>query len=587
MALTYKHVRGIIETHQAKSRKTRTEWDRWRRWYLSDFWDIQRNYPTGSVELDSLGTETTFETNYPYAYIDTMVANVCPSNPSISVMARRKKNKDAAKYREALANDSFRRNRLHESIWKLATQTAIYGRGFLKSVWNFRRESVEYINVDPRYVFFDMSASRWEDIRYCIEVTVLTKAEFEKRVKKPGKKGGTYKAKVADLAMFGGYPTWLLDNVRDKSLMNEASQDVFSWVTVYEFYDFIDNKYYHCLHGVDEPLFEDELPYRFVRNPFVQLTFNDNLMDLGGMSDVQLISSLQQRLNELDTLELWHAQSSIPVLLLQSGLVDNPEAFKTALLDVGTPGCVVDVHGKADAPLRDLIGQTPVPALSPSWDKMRDRATQVIEFVLGIPQYSRGVVGVTDIATEVALADSATRTRNGRRIKAVNDIVVSLAEATVGLYEEFLEEDSVLPIRLTDRVEALEVTRASILAEEGGALSYDYEASAYSPTENNRLTQLKNVQAFLPILAQAPNVDQEALFAKLLELLQMKDVMKEGSGEDAAMAMQQMAQQQQGGAPATDTIATGALPPGVQEPQVPNNTGGAGFPVPNPSTPEA
>ncbi len=80
-------------------------------------------------------------------------------------------------------------------------------------------------------------------------------------------------------ADFGGYPTWLKDTVRNQSHMNEASLDVYKWVTVYEVYDFESDRYYHVLEDIEEPLFEGELPYRYIRNPFVMVTFSTVTVD--------------------------------------------------------------------------------------------------------------------------------------------------------------------------------------------------------------------------------------------------------------------------------------------------------------------
>lgn len=582
MGFTLEQIQGIIFTHKKKSERERYEWDMYRSWYVSEFWNREEYGPTGAYPAATEG-DLNFETNYPYAYIDTMIANVCPTNPRVSVLAKRGSLGEAAKYREALINHAFDKELLHKRLWELATQTAICGRSFLKSIWNFKREAPELYVVDPRYVFFDMGASKWDDIRYLVEVTVLTKSDFDARVKKKGKKGGFYNANVAKSAEYGSYPTWLRDMTRDKSMLNDASREVFEWVTVYEVYDFAGKgRYFHVLEGMDEPLFEGDLPFRFVRNPFAMLTFNDNMTNLGGLSDIKLIAPLQRRLNELDTLELWHAQSAIPVMILQSGLVDNPEIIKAALVNNVGPGAMIDLQGKANAPIRDIIGMTPMPTISPSFGAMRDRAQQVIEFVLGIPQYSRGVVGVTDVATEVALADSATRTRNGRRIKEINDLISEVGSDIVGLYEEFLPEDSVIPIRVTGSQEAMEVHRAAIQArrvEDGPAepaLYYDYEAVPYSPAENNKLVQLKNLQTFFDVLIQAPQVDKTKVLAKLLDLLSMKDVMQEGKE-----GMPMMGQQPQGGP--GDTTASGALPPGVQEQQIANPIGGAGAPLAGPT----
>ena len=570
--LTHSQIFGIIEAHRTKASKERKNWDKWRSWYLSEYWGSQPDQPTGS---DEGGDTLDIETNFPYAWIDTMVANVCPTNPQVTVNARQKKLAPAARFREALVNDTLKRNDGHAVLWKMATQTAVCGRSFVKGVWNFKRRNVEFIPVDPRFIFFDMGAARWRDIRYICEVTVLTKSEFKKRIRTKKNKDGTYNPEVAKRAHFGGYPQWLRDNWRNKAMLNEASREVYEWTTVYEFYCFESERYYHFGTESDEPLFEGELPYRFMKNPFQMLTFNDNMTDMGGLSDVKLIASAQERLNELDTLELCFAQSTIPVMLVQAGLVDNPEQLITALRDADGPGAMINVQGKQNAPLRDIIGQTPAPSLSPSFGQLRDRAMRIVEFVLGIPQYSRGVVGVSDVATEVALADTATRTRNGRRIKSVEDVVSWMAECAVGLYEEFFSEDEILPVRLTGSREVLEVTRETIMARQFGAaygdhpLEYDYEALPYSPTENNRLVQLKNVSQFMDFLMQAPQVDKERLVSKMLELLQLGDIVLTPAEQQAMMQQAQAGQQAAAPAPPPpggDTIATGALPPGTEPP---------------------
>lgn len=591
--LSNQQLRGLIDTHKARSHMEQSEFDRWRRWYTSTQVAAYEDLPQGAGSGIPVDNDLTFETNYPYAFVDTMVANICPSNPRVTVNARREEFAPAAKYREALINDLFHRRDAHRTLWRASTMASVYPRSFVKSVWNFNKSSADYIVVDPRFVWFDLSAERWEDIRYLIEVTVLTRADFEERIRRPdpetGEEIGEYDPVIAKDAQFGGYPEWLKDYNRDEDMLNEATRDVFEWVTVYEVYDFSGNgRFFHCLEDMDTPLFDGELPYRFLRNPFHKVAFNDNLTNSGGLSDVKLIENALERLNELDTLMLWFAQTSIPITMVNTGLVDNPEHIRTQLQDATTPGSIVEVAGKANASIADIIGHTKTPSLSPEFLESRDRCIQVIEFILGIPQYSRGVVGVSDVATEVALADTATRTRNGRRQKEVYDLIAAMAKGAIGLYEEFLADDTVLPIRLLDSPETLNVTRVSMMAREilsargEEPLEYDYEAVAYSPTENNRLVQLRNLQQFLPVLQQAPNVNQEKLVTKLADLLQLDDIMLtqeeiEQQQQAAAEAQAQAAEQQaMPAAPgAEDTIASGALPPGT-EPVMPPLPGGGG-----------
>ena len=589
MALNKAQIMGIIRTHRAKSKSERRDWDKWRAWYMSDFWHKEGDQPSGSYSIGQEPYEDiNFETNYPYAYIDTMIANICPQNPQVTVLSRREEYRTAALFREALINDTFRRQNLHQSLWRAATNAAICGRALMKTVWNFRSNSIDIYEVDPRFVFFDMSAKRWEDIRYLVEVTVLTEAEFKGRVKRKGKKGALYNGKVAEKVNYGGYPAWLKDKVKDSSIMNEASRDVYRWVTVYEVYDFSgEGRYYHYLDDVEEPLFSGELPYRYVRNPFTYITFNDNMTDLGGLSDIKLIQSLQERLNEIDTLELWHAQTSTPVMMVNTSLADNPEDMLTALQQAAQPGSMIQVRGKQGAPLGDIIGQTPVPALTPSFATMRERCNQVIEFILGIPQYSRGVVGVADVATEVALADTATRTRNGRRIKMVEDNINALAKHIIGLYEEFLEDDRKLAIRLLDTHRVLDITRESLRLKTNRnpleePLDFDYMAIPYSPTENHKLVQLQKLREYMPLLLQSPAIEQEKLVTKLLDLLQMRDILATPEPQPAMPpGMPQPptgmpGMPGMGGPPGMDTLATGALPMGTEPPGVPLPMGGPG-----------
>lgn len=598
MGLDGKQWVNLIRTHKARSDHDRKEWDLHGKWYLSEDGGSatgEADLPTGTAGTDGIADgrdEVTFSTNYAYAFVDTMVANVCPTVPSVTVNPRRDDLRESARYREALINDTLKRNSSHDKLWLLAAKTSVFRRAFLKVIWNDRRQMPVFRVLDPRVVWFDMAVEDWDDVRYIIEVTALTRQQFEKRVKGKGRKG-FYTSDVAEKATFAPFPQWMRDQTREKQA-EDSTRDIFEWVVVYECYDFTEDggKFHQFLEGIEEPLFTADLPFRFCRNPYHMLVFNDNLQDIGGLSDIKLIESVQMRLNELDTLELWHAQSSIPVLLVNTGLVDDSEELKSALRNATSPGQFIDVKGKNKASVRDIISQTPTPSLTPSFATMRDRCTQVIEFVLGIPQYSRGQVGNTDVATEVALADAATRTRNGRRQKRINDCVGWMAEVIVALYEEFLPEDSTLPVRITGAKDLVEISRKNMAMRElkdatgEEQLTFDYEAVASSAVENSRLVQLKNLRENWDVLqmgVQQQQVDPRALLDHLLGLLQMPQVL---SKEPPPATPQAGQPPMPGGAPpapegplpvpGTDTLQGGALPTGTEVPIPIDLQGGAG-----------
>ena len=590
MALGMESIVGIIESHKKHSEHERSNWDRWLRWYQSQYWGTESHAPTGSF-LDESDDDLNLETNYPYAFIDTLIANICPTNPKVTVTALRKSNEDASRYREALINYTMYKQSAHRVLWKQAPEASMYGRGFSKVVWKHKRRRAEINNIDPRYLFFDMSATKWDDVRYICEVTVITQQEFDRRVKGKGKKGTKrlYASEVSELATADVYPVWLRDTQNNKTMANKAAWDYFRWIIVYEFYDLTNKKYYHFLDGARDPLFKGDLPYRFVDNPFVPLWFNDNLVDMGGMSDIQLIAPAQERLNEIDTLELQHAQASMPYPVLNAGLCDNVEKVRTAIRNASDPYSLVEVHGLQNAPIENILRWSLAPTLTPSFDNMRGRCVSIIEFILGLPQYARGAVGVADVATEVALADTALRTRNGRRIKAIHDVIKEWATKIVSLYEEFLDYNTILPLRLTDSREVLEATRKELsfrdaLNPNENSMEWDYEALPYSPTENNRLVQLQMIQSNLETLLALPGVDVQKIVYKYLDLLQLREAMLPAPPPGAQPGMQpgmppggEMMPQQvdEAGLP---NVAAGEMPMGVEPTQQPLPFGGPGQP---------
>ena len=584
---------SIISQHRSKMDRNRRQWAKWARWYRSEFY---QSYDDGYEDIaSSASDEVTMEQNFVYSYCDTMVANIVPPNPQVTIQPRKEELREAAKLREMLVNDCLRRNRVHEKLWKLTTRSSVWPRAFMKTVWNPRRRTPIFRVIDPKNIFFDNTVEEYEDIRYIIEVTVLTRGEFTKRTKGKGRKKGIYDEEVAKKATFGAFPAWLQDPNQQTPEEKQAAQNAYQWITIYEVYDFVSDKFFHFMEDVSEPLLEDGLPYRNLRNPYRILTFNDNLRDIGGMSDVQLI----------DTLEMWHSKTSIPVMLINGGLVDDPAVLMDLLEDVGGPGEIGVIDTKARVGINDVIGSTPIPQFSPNFSQMRARCIETIEFVLGIPAYSRGMVGQSDVATELALADTATRTRNARRQKAVYDVIAWMGEAIIALYKEFMSPDDVIPARLYDSPNIEQLTKELlVMNEEEGSLDYDYEAVPFSAPEANRVVLLKQLEKFTPLLLNNPLVDQGKMMQQLLDLLLMPNVKADvppapppgavpgmpgmpGAPPEAppganaqgvtGLDPNTLLQMLGGGGAQDNTMNGGGTPENLREGSVPSGVGGEGF----------
>ena len=66
----------------------RKRWAKWARWYRSEFFRVpEEDYEQAGL-TNYNADEITMEQNFVYSYCDTMVANIVPPNPQITVQPR-------------------------------------------------------------------------------------------------------------------------------------------------------------------------------------------------------------------------------------------------------------------------------------------------------------------------------------------------------------------------------------------------------------------------------------------------------------------------------------------------------------------
>jgi len=571
---THKFWSKLLGSCKERNRKTRENYAKMAKAYRTMYHPREEG-TSGATDFDRA---LVVENNYYFAFVDTMAAQIVPTNPQVTVKANRRALEKAADLREALINQTFVKEKLAEKLWGLASRSMIWPRSFLKVVWSMKRKRPIFRVINPHYIFYDLDAEDYEDIRYIAEVVPLTKADFKSRIRRKGRKKGFYRAsaleQIGDQISFGKWPEWLEpDEDTDRYVNGEATseqdtiREAYEWVVVYELYDLRGGKFYHFVEGVEEPLMETALPYQFISNPYKPLVFNDNLQDLGGMSDAELVFPTVERLNEMMSLEMWHCKTSIPIPVVHEGLVDDPESFMDAYEEVDGPGDVLALSAKANVGIDQVLGYTRSPSLPIEWDRVSGRLEKLIEFILGMPAYARGAVGESDVATELALSDTATRTRNARRQKAIYFIIEWAAQAVVALYQEFMGEDEEIPARLLsgddDKILTKEAMQLS--TERDNVWDYDYTSHPFNASELNDVVQLKQFEVFLPVLLQAAAsgvVDMRMLMKTLLDLLHMPELL---SKEQAQNPMAAMAG---GGGGAAGPDASAGMPTGAASPMI-------------------
>lgn len=541
-----KQCHQIINTHVQQERAEREEIDQWVKWYNSEAYDrVDRSLAVGAalsmVDIEAESDAIEVETNFTFAWIDTMTANVCPLNPQITLSTEKEEFSHIAKARQSLINASFQMDDAYDLAVDFATYAGISGRGITKVVWNATLGRPEATTVHPCRFFFDRSVP-FKKARYACEVTLVTEDEMKARLemnRKPDDEGKpTYNQEVADQVHYGSYPEWFTSEEKQSSIAT-----MFRWAVVYEFWDFVADKYYHFLDGIEEPLLEAPLPYKYFKNPFVVDRFNRNLKDHSGLSDVKLIASSQEQLNEINSLELTHASKSIPFAVINTALLDEPDEFKDAVQAVNRPGAVIEMKSSQVRTADDVISYSKTPSLTPAFATMRDELKGNINFTLAFAAHERGQSGDSKLATELSMMADGLQTRNGRRVKVMDGWVVGLAKRYLGLWRQFLVPGTEAPglTEAGDVGAALDTDTLGFTKQVSPEMAekewwFVCKPVPYSPGQNNRLVQLRSIQQFFPVLNGNPAVDQQRLVRKLLDLLELSDLVNNTPVQQAAPA---------------------------------------------------
>ena len=532
----WRWIYDCLQLHKDARKSEVCHWDYVSQLYRSQ--DPEANKTAAEVLYgNEADDDEVFSRNELFAFIDQLVATICPPNPEVTVKSRRSLFKDAARFRQVLINEVFGLEKLSVKLWKAVGRACIFPRCFLKVTWNQNKVRPRIRVVNPHFIFFDEMASEWEDIRYVCEVKLMTRGEFLARVKKTPDGEGFYNLSQTLLkkVKFGSHRNWMKhhDVSGIYSAKKENAQRAYKWVPVYEFYDLVSETVYHFVEGVEIPVYEAPLPYQLHKNPYYSIVFNDNLKNSSGLSDAELVRPTLDLLNDLNTLQLWHIKSGIPIPVIHEGLVDDADDFATQYKEADGPRSLLRLAAQPRVQINEVLGHTPTASLPIEWSRTTQQMLDVIERVLGLPGFARGQMGQTDVATEAALAGTAVRTRNARRQKVVYHAIEWVSEAIIRLYIEYLPADSTIPLQLMENEAEVAASRDMFgfgVPEKGRVAGddpwdYRFEALAFNGDEDNRIVRLKNIIELLPSLVQNPDVNQRRLWGEVLSLVKLGRVM--------------------------------------------------------------
>lgn len=561
-----------ISEWKQRIRGLAAKWDRAARVYAMRDTPREDDYTNAGGEEPADGLDAvTIEAGSAqlFGFVDQQAAQVVPPNPAVRLKSRRKKYDKIAEARTLMANDLFEREKFTNKLWKACIRASVFPRAWVYCTWSVKHDRPIFRVLRPHQVWFDQTAEEYDDLRWICRVTVRTRAEIASRTKKKGKRDdkriyrsdamGTKNDK-SNAVIFGKYPDFL-DAPTDKSQRKdrEAAKEAYEWAVLYEYYDLVGGKFYVFADEVPKPLYEGPLPNKYLKNPFFLLTFNDNLLDVGGLSDADLVMRIIDNINEMTSIELWSAKTSIPSLLYHEGLVDDGSELQEALEAVDGPGMSVAVKARQNVPLRDILGQTPVTQMPPDMHGSIQRHLDTASMVLAAPGFTRGNTDSGGLATEVSLANAQLKTRNGRRQGRIYECVEWAARASLQLYRELMPEDLEVPIRADDEEEETVLTFKELgFAVPDKHYDFKYAAQPHDALAEDDVATLKKFTDFLPLILQGLDrgeLSPRGVFKLVSQVLKAPEILL--TAAERAQAQQAATAQSVQGMPGVDNQGIG------------------------------
>lgn len=497
-------IQNHLRDYQDAQHGEKAWFDKILRYHNGEFWTGRGN--VSEVELQKMSL------NLIYAVTDSALATLVPPNPRISAKPRNRANQNLVASAEDVVNLALASGNYRRELGTTTFSTVLYGRGVTKTVWNPKTDLPLVRNIDVRNLFFDRVATRPEDIRYWIEVTLVGEEEYEKRVA-----AGKYDPQVAKNYRADTFPKWMLpdDNASGGGTWDDVKLRNFQrWHVIYECYDMESGKVMHFCPEATEPLFQQDMVYL----PYDLVVFNSNGRDCLGLSEIGLILPNQEEYNLLATYLHNIVRYQIGRMGYDANAMDVEKAFEINKTPLGgmTPFNIKPEIRNAHPGIKgsDLVWELPTVHAQPEQMDLLARLREGIAYVSALADAQRGQVVGARTATELALIEGQLRNRLRNRQGALDELTTSVAEKCLLLASKYMKKEKVLEI--TGEEGWKEITPWDIATVEAR-----FEMVAYSPAESNKAVRAEIMRSLMDAFVNNPQIDQRNFFSELLKLLDL------------------------------------------------------------------
>lgn len=519
-------LQDLVEHHLDYYRNNeKNNFDRARAYYRGDFWDES---VSKSADLDHRLAKMYAQKNLVFAISDTATSSLLGPNPRVAAMPRHPESVEFAGAATSLLAWGFDKVKMRSRAGLALTDAVLCKRGVFKTSWDGTRDIPVVSNPNPATVFFDLTARHPDDIRYWLQACPLTPQAFARKVK-----SGRYKLKEGgDEIKAEAAPDWMLDDVQKNSLQNFSSID--QRVMVYEFYDCASGTVVHYHKDTDTVLFKGTLEYV----PFDLFSLNHSGVDCLGLSEVQLILDQQTNINQLLTLWKRIVYLQVPKILYDAGKIDSKDLDLAMDAIVGS---LVPVEAEGVEDLRNfasLFYAMPMPDVPEAVIQFIQRLEGDAGFVSALAEAARGQVAGAKTATEMSIINAQMRNRLATREGHLNEAIEGVGSKMFYLMQRFMKRPKMTRVSGSEMFTHIPLQKLR-------HLQMDFEMVSYNPIRKNPAVLLETLQAMVPLLAQAPNIDIYKLFEELVKGLGLpSDIIIPEEKARAAQAQAQAAQAQ-------------------------------------------
>ena len=429
-------VKSLLVDHDRYWEYMRSDMERYKSLYESNFWDDRQDDPTAIL----------IQTQDCYAYVESYLAGLYAKNPAIVLKEglRGLGNVDRA---AAVVNEFLARSR--QQIEEASRMALIYPNAFFKIIPIGGEDVYDMllpVAIPPWEVIIDRDASRHDRQRYIGHVYFcplhMAKERFGNKKYAPISRDRYFK-----------YDNGRLPEEEEKMRDTQFDQ----YIKVIEMYDLVHDRLQFWSPNWGEGkkfLSDDPIPFRdYANRPVVPLIpfFFSSMPDqpMIGYSAVKRIYDQCYEKNIVRSFQAGAVRKASRQYLVRKGILDEEQM---AQLTSGIDGLFIEVDDEElDAVIRP-IPHTQVPL---EVGQYADMVTNDKDSADSMAPFTRGEAMKSATATEVAALASYSSSQLGQMARKRDAAIEQMAKTYLNILGLFLEEEKPMPVLIDNKPEVV------------------------------------------------------------------------------------------------------------------------------------